>query len=82
MMGECRLLSVMNEGLVRIATSDFSGDYGAQLWAKAKLRKEKKCFACEGQVAVGTEVYSPITNGYNRMHRICVGCVERMKSQA
>lgn len=48
-------------------------EYKRQVWALAKLRKHKtsRCAICGREVgAVG---YRPITNGYNRMHRICLG---------
>lgn len=83
MLTECQLLRVLNDGLVRLQTSDFSGDYGAQLWTRVTLRKSKnktkKCCNCDSELAPGDVAFTPITNGYNRMHRICTICIERMR---
>ena len=81
MLGEFRLLGVLNDDLVRLRTSDVSGNYGAQLWSSIKLSKSKDCVRCETKLTAGARAFKPITNGYNRMHRICASCVERLKPQ-
>jgi hypothetical protein len=77
----CRLLGVMNDGLIRLDTADWSYNYGKQLWSVVKTRKIAECVNCDGEISKSTNAYSPITNGYNRMHRICTTCVERMKAR-
>jgi hypothetical protein len=52
-------------------------EYGEKMWGIVKLRKETKCAQCKGALAVGARAFSPITNGYNRMHRLCLGCAGR-----
>ena len=46
--------------------------HGRQLWARCKMRghKNSRCAIC-GAV-VGFEAFRPVTNGYNRMERICI----------
>jgi len=82
MLTDCRLLGVMNEGLVRMDTADFSYNYGKQLWGIVKTRKVARCANCDQEIPKASQVYSPITNGYNRMHRICTTCVEQLKQRA
>ncbi len=69
-----RFIKRMNDGLVGLASS-----HGHQLFTTVKLRKTKPCTLCEVALKSGDKVYSPITNGYNRMHRICVACVEELE---
>lgn len=49
-----------------------SEEYGEQVWSLCRLRrhKESKCVIC-GKT-LGEFGFRPITNGYNRIHRICV----------
>ena len=72
------LLALVSEKLLRIT----SYEYGRQLWTNVALRKEKKCARCDGSIPKGTRCFSPITNGYNRMHRLCSGCVVRMAERS
>lgn len=51
-------------------------DYGRQLWTRVKLRKSRKCGRCSKELNSGNDAYSPVTNGYNRMERLCPECVE------
>jgi hypothetical protein len=50
--------------------------YGRQCWTKVKLtqriRKVRLCAMCDGRL--GKEAFFPITNGKNRMERICLEC--------
>lgn len=66
-----RRVAVMNEGLLRVA----SEKYGMQLFTRVKLRKNTSCAACGDPLNKGTEAFSPLTNGYNRMHRVCFHCL-------
>ena len=81
MLRECKLLAVLNEGLIRLSTAESVRDYGPELWTKVKIRKARKCTNCDSQIPVGASAFSPITHGYNRMHRICMGCVGRLGQQ-
>lgn len=47
------------------------------IWTKVKLRKEKPCWVCETPLEPGTYAFSPITNGYHRMRRICIDCARK-----
>ena len=67
-----RLVALLNEGLARIDT----GEFGVQLWSRGKARKAKKCRICDGPILVKAFTWMPLTNGYNRMHRLCQGCIE------
>lgn len=53
-----------------------SSEYGRQLWSRCKVRKQHSCQECEQSFPVGSEMYRPITNGYNRMRRLCENCVQ------
>jgi len=53
--------------------------YGRQMWSRTAgpVRKDTTCRVCGRVVTKGSEpMYRPLTNGYNRMHRICCACVE------
>lgn len=69
-----RFVKRMNGGLVGLASS-----HGHQLFTLVKMRKSKPCVICDVALKPGDRAYSPITNGYNRMHRLCVACVEEME---
>jgi len=75
---EFQCLARMNAGLVRIATDE----YGAQLWTRGKARKAKKCELCQQPTPVGAITWKPLTNGYNRMHRLCDTCVSGLAREA
>jgi len=70
-----KLLGQMNSGLARISTDE----YGAQLWTRRKLRKDNRgCVDCEQPIAKGAFAWGPLTNGYNRMHRLCHPCFTQL----
>lgn len=48
--------------------------FGLQIFTRVKLRKNTECAACDTPIKKGDTAWSPITNGYNRMHRVCVAC--------
>ena len=62
------------EGVVGLASS-----HGQQLFTLNKLRKRTECAVCKGTLLPKDHAYSPITNGYNRMHRICAPCVNDLE---
>lgn len=69
------LLAVMGPGMVRLSHPT----HGTQLWTAVKLRGHDKCCAmCDRKLVSGDEAFSPITNGRNRMERLCVGCLTMM----
>ena len=70
-MTEYRLSLIPGDGQALL----WSQEYGTQLWAECKMRKAHKCAVCGMAYPVGTKMYRPMTNGYNRMHRICQCCV-------
>lgn len=70
-----RLLEQLNKGLARISTDK----YGAQLWTRRKLRKENRgCVECKQPIAKGLPAWGPLTNGYNRMERLCHPCFAQL----
>lgn len=48
--------------------------FNALPWTLCRLRKLKKCILCSKQIAPKSHGYRPITNGYDRMNRICLAC--------
>jgi len=58
------------EGVVGLTSS-----HGQQMFVRSKLRKPKACALCNVELKTKEQAYRPITNGYNRMHRLCVACV-------
>jgi len=69
-----RFIKRMNDGLVGLSSS-----HGHQLFTTVKLRKAKSCALCRVPLKPGDVVYSPVTHGYNRMHRLCVACVHELE---
>lgn len=69
-----RFVKRMNDGLVGLESS-----HGKNLFTLAKLRKTKKCALCKVELRPPTQAYMPITNGYNRMHRLCLACVDELE---
>jgi hypothetical protein len=55
----------------------FHQEFGRQVWTKAKTRKVWECEVCRKRIEKGQVAYRPITNGYNRMCRICEECMEQ-----
>ncbi|KKM06115.1 hypothetical protein LCGC14_1747350 [marine sediment metagenome] len=55
-------------------------EYGEQLWAVSNLTKKKigkGCAICSSEL--GKKAYRPTTNKSNRMDRICIPCIEKLK---
>ena len=59
------------------------GRYGRNVWTLSKitkrLRKDRPCAVCG--CPLDPMAYRPITNGNDRMDRICVKCVEEAKEE-
>jgi hypothetical protein len=66
------LVKVLSDGLVGLSSEEF----GRQLWDRCRTRKTHECQVCHEWSGVGSQMYRPITNGYNRTHRICEDCVD------
>ena len=71
-----RLVEILGDELIGL-----SSRYGRQLWATVKVRKQHRCQHCEELFPVGSKMYCPITNGYNRMHRLCEDCIKHLPQQ-
>jgi RNase P subunit RPR2 len=61
-------------GLARIARN-----HKTALWSICKLNKLHHCDKCKVALVVGERAWRPITNGNDRMNRLCVSCVDRLK---
>jgi len=64
----------LNEGLVGMR----SHEHGMQLWTRGKARKVATCRCCESTIERSEVSWRPLTNGYNRMHRICDTCIANL----
>ncbi len=49
--------------------------HGHALWTSAPTRKPTKCCECEQPITPPEHAWRPLTNGLNRMHRICTYCL-------
>lgn len=72
-MAQYRLVTVLSDGLVGL-----SSEYGRQLWASCKMRRQHKCEVCERSFPIGSKMYRPVKDDHNRMKRICEECVQLM----
>lgn len=68
---------INSKGLLVLDYSDSISGYQKQnIWSKCKLRKPMKCYLSGEMMPAGTEVYRPITTGYNRGHRFKASLLE------
>lgn len=65
-------VEILNDGVVGL-----SSKYGEQLFTVRKARKPVRggCAACRDAIEKGVLCWGPLTNGMNRMHRICGACM-------
>lgn len=70
-MTNYKLIARMAEGVARLT----SAAYGQQLWTVAKSRRPAECAHCCLTTEAGEQTWRPLTNGANRMHRICDECI-------
>lgn len=49
--------------------------HGSQVFTACRLRKKTRCCVCYAVLKPGAEAFRPVTNGNNRMDRICGQCV-------
>lgn len=68
-----KLVEKINDDLFRI-----SSIYGNQLFTKTTLRKKNVCAVCLCFLYSNDVAFKPITNGNNRMKRICQTCIEEI----
>jgi RNase P subunit RPR2 len=61
-------------GLARIARNRKT-----VLWSICTMRKLHHCDKCKVALVVGERAWRPITNGNDRMNRLCVSCVDCLK---
>lgn len=68
----------LSKGLIGVN----AGQYGHQMWVFCIARPRNRralsdiCRLCDAPILKGQEVFRPMTNGYNRGHRIHVSCVD------
>ena len=65
-----RLVAVLNDGALRAASEKF----GVQLFTRGVSRKDHRCEDCGQVIRRGEYAFRPLTNGYNRMHRMHRAC--------
>lgn len=59
-----------------------SREYGPQLWDRSKARKASDCKVTGRRIEKGQPSWRPVTNGYNRAHRVSdAGVLELEASQ-
>jgi hypothetical protein len=56
-------------------------EYGKQLWSTGKCRKDFVCQITGKNIPKGSVAYRPITNGYNRMHRISEDGMKKLENE-
>ncbi|KKK93816.1 hypothetical protein LCGC14_2689070 [marine sediment metagenome] len=74
---EYKLTKVLNHEIVVLDSK-----YGTQVWAISNLTKRHKddnCGICS--LKVGNRAYRPTTNKSNRMVRICIQCIDKLKKK-
>lgn len=59
------LIAVRAAGIILLSHPKF----GQQMWTLVKCRKHKRCVITDVDL-YKQEAFAPVTNGYNRMHRI------------
>lgn len=52
-----------------------------QLWTLVGLRRDTECVECKKPLDKVTCAWRPLTNAYNRMHRLCRQCVLDMEKR-
>jgi len=67
-----RIVAMLNDGALR-ATSE---EFGTELFTRGAARKDHRCATCGDVISKGQAAWRPLTNGYNRMHRVHLGCFE------
>jgi len=65
-------LKILNDGVVGLSST-----YGEQIFTVRKARKNVRhgCVHCTSAIEMGVLCWGPLTNGMNRMHRICGACI-------
>ncbi len=56
--------------------------YTSQLWSDCKCRKDHRCVVTGDNIKKGTKCFRPVTNGYNRYHRISQKGMDWLKKLA
>lgn len=51
-------------------------DSSGMVWVRVRSRKAHKCRDCRTDILKGTDTFRPLTNGNNRMRRLCIPCVK------
>lgn len=63
---EYKMIKRLSEAVVVLSWKNGIND----LWSRTKIRKCKNCEITDEKIDKGEYAWIPITNGYNRMHRI------------
>jgi len=58
-----------------------SVSFPARIWVECTVRKDHRCAVCDEDIEKGQQAHRPVTNGNNRMHRICPTCITAIRSK-
>ena len=72
-----KLVAEMGPTLVVLESREFP----PKMWTECTVRKYHRCVACNGNIKKGRRAYRPITNGNNRMDRICIACITLIRNR-
>jgi hypothetical protein len=68
-------VSWLSNSLAHVTTSR-RGKTFSDLWSTVKIKKARPCAVCGDEIKKGSEAFSPVTFGNNRMDRIHPTCME------
>lgn len=77
-MSSYRVDRQLSDGLVALDHDQ----YRHNLWHRAVTRKDHRCARCAGKISCPEHCWRPITHNLNRMHRICIPCMNRLLRHA
>jgi len=70
-MTEYTCVKMLSDGVVGL-----DSEFGRQLFTVRTARKRwRACAQCGAPIEKGSLCWGPVTNGLNRMHRLCSECI-------
>ena len=71
----------LNDGLYRVwISASITRSPSHALWARVRVRKAHRCWSCETEFPVSSDLFMPIGNQDYRMRRLCGECLEAAPS--